>query len=254
MTRALFVLLFAVGNFVTSNLVRLTGVGTPLDRAVNSGVPPPEQPAGWAFAIWGLIFTLALLYAIRQILPSRRDTALYQAIGWPAAIALLMSNAWMVIAQYYGNTGPLLATMWLYWAFAVIAFFRALAMRPRLDRFDSIVTLPLFAILAGWLSAAAWLNTVGYLRVVNLLPSGLTATLAAAVTMVVLASMSILVLLRARGYVWFGLTTLWALAGIAYGNLYGSTNREIATLAIGLALIVAALLIWQRRPIERVRL
>lgn len=92
MLRALLVLVFAIGHFVTSNLQRVAGIGAPLDRAVNSGTPPPEQPAGWAFAIWGLIFSLALIYAARQVLPRYRDAALYQAIGWPAALTFLAAN------------------------------------------------------------------------------------------------------------------------------------------------------------------
>jgi hypothetical protein len=254
MLRALLVLVLAVGNFVTSNLARVAGIGIPLDRAVNSGTPPPEQPAGWAFVIWGLIFSLMLLYGIRQALPAWRNTSLYQSIGWPAVGALLMCNAWMVSAQLYGNTGALLVIMWLFWVLTVMAFFRVLAMRPLLDRFDSIVTLPGFAILAGWLSAAACVNTVSWLRVSKMLPPMFTLSLSAAATIVVIGVLSLLVLQRARGYVWYGVTTLWALSGIAYANLYDQPNRDIAILAVGLALIVVATLLWQRRPVERVRM
>jgi hypothetical protein len=250
MFRALLVLILAIGHFVTSNVSRVAGYGTPLDRAVNTGVPPPEQPAGWAFAIWGLIFSLALLYAARQILPSRRDSALYQAIGWPVVLAFLACNGWMLWAQLVGNDAVLLALMWVFWVFAIIVFFRALAMRPMLDRFDSIVTLPLFGILGGWLSAAALVNTVSWLRVANLLPPGLSLSLSAAAAMVAIAVLSLLVLRRAHGYFWFGATTLWALGGIAYANLYFVPNREIAILAIGLALLVVAMLAWPRRPVS----
>ena len=56
---------------------------------------------------------------------------------------------------------------------------------------------------------------------------------------------------RAHGYLWLGLTTVWALGGVAHANIYLRPNSEIAMLAIGLALIIVAMLIWQRRPIQK---
>lgn len=156
----------------------------------------------------------------------------------------------MVLAQLTGNTGSLLATMWVYWVCTVIAFFRALSMRALLDRFDSIVTLPLFGILCGWLSAAAWVNTIAFLRVSAALPPSMTLTVSAALTIAAIGALSLLVLRRARGYFWFGATTLWALSGIASANIYDQPNRDIAMLSIGFALVVVAMLLWQRRPVH----
>jgi hypothetical protein len=153
----------------------------------------------------------------------------------------------MVLAQLSGNTAPLLVTMWLLWAFTVTAFFRALDLRPTLDRFDGIVTLPLFAIFSGWISAAAWVNTVSWLRVVGAVPSTIALPLSAGITIVLIGGLSLLLLRRAGGYVWYGAATLWALVGIAYANVYDVPNRGIAALAVVLAVLVIGLLLWSRR-------
>lgn len=248
MLRALLILIFAIGHFVAPQAARFAGFGLPLDKAVNTGVPPPEQPTGFTFAIWGLIFTLALVFALRQAMPTWRDSALYQAIGWSTAFAFGFNCAWMLVAQFQGNGPVLVACIWLIWMFSARAFFKALAMRPVLDGFDRVLTLPLFAILTAWLSAAAVLNTAAYLRLIKVVPQALTPTLYAALILCVIAAFSLVMLRRAGGYLPFAATTLWALGGVAYANYYERFDKNMVMLAAGLALIVIAALAWQKRP------
>jgi hypothetical protein len=253
MIRSLLVLLFAIGHFVAPQAARFAGFGLPLDKAVNTGVSPPEQPTGATFAIWGVIFTLALLFAIRQSMPTWRDSALYQSIGWSAVIAFGANCAWMLIAQFQGNGPALVATIWIIWVFAARAFFRALSMRPVLETFDRVVTLPMFAILTAWLTAAAVLNTASYLRVIKVVPPALTPTLYAAVVLVAIALLSLAVLRRAGGYLPVAATTLWALGGVAYANYYDKFDRNMVMLACGLMLLLVAALAWQKRPAQIMR-
>lgn len=250
MLRALLVLLFAIGQFAAPQAARFVGFGLPLDRAVNTGVPPPEQPTGFSFSIWGVIFGLSLVFAIRQAMPTWRDSALYQSIGWSAALAFLFNCLWMLIAQFQGNGSVLVASIWVIWVFAARAFFRTLAMRPVLDGFDRFVTLPLFGMLTAWLSAATVLNTASYLRLIKVVPPALTPTLYAALILVVMAVLSLAVLRRAGGYLPVAATTLWALGGVAYANYYDKFDRNLVMLACGLMLLVVAALAWQKRPAQ----
>jgi hypothetical protein len=253
MLRSLLVLLFAIGHFIAPQAARFAGFGLPLDRAVNTGVPPPEQPTGPTFAIWGVIFTLALLFAIRQSMPNWRDSALYQSIGWSAVFAFGANCAWMLIAQFQGNGPALVAAIWIIWVFAARAFFRALSMRPVLETFDRTITLPLFGMLTAWLSAAAILNTASYLRLIKAVPPALTPTLYAALILVAIALLSLAVLRRAGGYLPVAATTLWALGGIAYANYFNKFDRNMVMLACGLMLLVVAALAWQKRPAQIAR-
>lgn len=248
MIRAALVLLFAAMQWIVPLTPRLVGYGIPLDRAVNTGVPPPEQPTGATFAIWGVIFTLSVLYGLRQFSGRHREAAAYQAIGWSAAAAFAGSCAWMAVAQFVGNGPALVAIIWLMFVFAARALFRLLAMRSVLDRFDRWITLPLFAALSAWLAAAAVLNTLSYLKLVGVVTPALSPSLAAAGALVVVAVLSSALLARARGYLAVAATTLWALGGVAYANIAERPNREVAVLAVGLALIIVAQAIWLRRP------
>lgn len=251
MLRALLVLVFAVGQVIAPQATKMAGFGTPIGEVGGSFPRGPQEPSGYTFAIWGVIFLLALLFAVRQLLPSRRDAALYQSIGGSALVLFAAACAWMLVAQFVGNGPVLVGIIWLMLLAAARAFFRTLAMRPTLDSFDRAVTLPLFALYTGWLAAAAWLNTGSVLKLLAIVPPAFSPEIYAAILLILIAALSLFLLRRANGYHWLGATTIWALGGVAHANIYLRPNREIATLAIGLALVVVAALIWQRRPVQR---
>jgi len=46
----------------------------PSSHIVSAAYPTLFTPAGWAFAIWGLIFIMEGVFAVYQLLPSVRDT------------------------------------------------------------------------------------------------------------------------------------------------------------------------------------
>ncbi len=52
-------------------------------------------PAGFTFAIWGVIYTGLLLYAIYQALPARRDEARLAGIGRLFVVNSLLNCAWL---------------------------------------------------------------------------------------------------------------------------------------------------------------
>jgi len=73
----------------------LAGALVPVADLV-TGVPSLVIPAGYAFAIWGPIFLLGLVYAAYQMLPSRREDPLLRWVGWPLAGAFLLNGVWEV--------------------------------------------------------------------------------------------------------------------------------------------------------------
>jgi hypothetical protein len=246
MLRALLVLLLAIGQWISPQANKLLGFGTPIDRV--GGAAGPEQPSGYAFAIWGLIFTLATLFAVRQLMENRRDAALYQTVGLPALVLFAASSAWMLTAQFYGNGLILVGLIWLMLLAAGRGFFRTLAMRSNLDAFDRAVTLPMFALYTGWLSAAVWLNTGSVLKQYSAVAAAVAPSIFAAVLLCIVALMSLKLLGRAQGYLPLGLTTLWALVAVLHANITVRPNAQIALLAVVLSALVLGYLVWHRRP------
>jgi hypothetical protein len=55
-------------------------------------------PAGYAFAIWGIIFTAELVWTIVQVLPSyRSDELIIKGVGYNFVWACLAQTAWSII-------------------------------------------------------------------------------------------------------------------------------------------------------------
>jgi len=59
----------------------LAGALVPIGE-IATRFPSLVIPAGYAFAIWGPIFLLGLVYAAYQMLPSRREDPLLRRVGW----------------------------------------------------------------------------------------------------------------------------------------------------------------------------
>jgi hypothetical protein len=114
-------------------------------------------PAGYAFAIWGLIFLLDALFAAWQALRARAHDPGLQRLRLPATLGFACTALWMpvFVQQAYAAA---VVVIWLALALllaALLAVARAGA--------GSAAASPLAAVAlglhAGWLSLAAFVNT-----------------------------------------------------------------------------------------------
>ncbi len=154
--------------------------------------------------------------------------------------------------KLHGNSLALVVATGLILAFALVAFFRALEVRQRMDRFDTWVTLPMLGLLSGWLTAAVFLNTISWLKLAGHVPAATSPIIAAAATLVAATILAAIVLWRAGGYFWYAAAPLWALGGVIVANLEPRGSRDIVMLCAVLALLVVAVLLasWRRGPKE----
>ncbi|MEO1100478.1 MAG: hypothetical protein AAFW65_01390 [Pseudomonadota bacterium] len=88
----------AIGQFLVPALPSLIGFGTPVGDAARAdyGGFPPEQPAGIAFAIWGVIFSFYAAFALANLFGTNETL---RRVGPPLAAAGLFNVLWMLSAQ-----------------------------------------------------------------------------------------------------------------------------------------------------------
>ncbi|MCU4654867.1 hypothetical protein N8I71_18675 [Roseibacterium sp. SDUM158016] len=164
---------------------------------------PPIQPAGWAFAIWGVIYLWLLASAGFGLF--KRDTdAGWDAVRWPLFVSVAIGASWIGIAL----TAPAMATflIWVMLGGALLA----LAAAPAKDR--AWLALPL-GLYAGWLTAAscvALATVVAGYGIASVQVSG-WACLLLALLIAVTATQR----LRVPTY---PLAVAWALSGIVAAN------------------------------------
>ncbi len=186
---------------------------------------PPVQPAGYAFAIWGLIYVWLIAGAAFGAI-RRGDDADWADMRPPLFASLAVGTIWLPVAM----ASPVWATLliWIMLAAAILSLFRV----GDTDRWWQQAPV---AIYAGWLTAASAVS-IGLL----LAGYGVMAQTPAALLALGLGLLIALVvqyrLHRAPSY---GITVIWALVGVIVAN-YQPLNIAVAGLAaLGIFAILA---------------
>jgi hypothetical protein len=219
-------LAFGVAPFVTPPF---TGYGPAMFPVYI--LRPSIQPAGYAFAIWSVIYLWLIAHAIFGFWKRPADAA-WQRVRLPLTIAVAVGAVWLWIAGQSAIWGTV--TIWIMAGSAILAFLRA---DPGVDRW--MLSGPT-AIFAGWLSAASAVSTgvliAGY--------GWLGDTGAAAAMLALVLAIAVTVQMRRPAMPVYGLTVIWALAGVIVANAGG--NLTVAVMA-GSGIAVMAFTLWAGR-------
>ena len=57
-------------------------------------------PANYVFGIWGIIYTLLIVFIVYQALPSQRENPYLRKIGYWFAVTCLANGIWLVLFHY----------------------------------------------------------------------------------------------------------------------------------------------------------
>lgn len=195
---------------------------------------PPVQPAGYAFAIWGVIYLWLLISAGYGLL-QRAESPQWDAHRWPLTASMVLGAGWLWIAVQ----SPVLATVSIL-AMLGLALL-ALARTPRQEFWLARAPVGLYA---GWLTAASFVSLGVVLAGYGLLGSGRIAAIAMIVLAAVVAAG---VMLRLRPGGAYPFAAGWGLAGIAVAN--AGKHGDVLALAVLGAVLLAAL--WWRERSQR---
>ncbi len=218
--KAIFVVTAAMA-FTLSPLVTDGFAGFRPEQFPIPQVDPPVQPAGYAFAIWGVIYLWLLAGAVFGLL-KRAEAQGWDAMRWPLIVSLVVGAAWIPVAQM----SPLWATV-LIWVMLVTALWALLSAGAG----DRVWLRTPIALYAGWLTAASCV-ALGLM----LAGHGVVGERLAALAMIVLALVIALVIMALRGDApEYAGAVIWALIGVVVANL-GTANW--AVVALGAAGIV----------------
>ena len=235
-----FALILAVVIQIGATFLPQLGLGEPIGNRSDS-VRTLVTPAGWAFAIWGLLFTGSALFALWQALPGQRDNALLDRIAWPAAVALAAQGVWATYTQF-ANLTAISAVIILTSLGGLLMVLRALVAAPSLSRAERWLVAPVFSALAAWLTAASIVNisaSLKYYGVGGGDPEPLVAAVMIAIGSVIAATATA----RVRGAPLYGLVFCWALLAI-----FARGGQQFAPIgwaaAAGGAMVLAAA-VWR---------
>src|SRR4029450_6523180 len=95
--RVTLVAVMAVAQAVSGPLTTLALGPSSNTGAISDANASPVTPAGYAFAVWGLIYAACIALAIYQLLPSQQVRAVHRLTGWWLFGAFTVSTLWVPI-------------------------------------------------------------------------------------------------------------------------------------------------------------
>jgi hypothetical protein len=200
-------------------------------------------PAGYVFAIWGVIYLGLAAFAVFQALPSQRENPRLRRIGVLFPLSCLANIAWLLLWHYefFALTVVVMFALLL----LLIATYLLLGVgRVGVSRAEKwLVQIP-FSIYLGWITVATIANVTSFLYYVNWDGWGVSPEAWAVIMLLAGAAIASAVSLT-RGDVAYMLVIMWAFAGIAVkhaGTPLVATTAWVMTVLVALMLAVGALL------------
>ncbi|MCB0234664.1 MAG: tryptophan-rich sensory protein, partial [Anaerolineae bacterium] len=192
-------------------------------------------PAGYVFAIWGLIYLGLIVYTVFQALPAQKENPRLRQIGWIYVLASIANSVWIFLWHY--ELLPLtLIAMLILLACLLVIYQRLGINRTPVSRGERWAVHVPFSIYLGWITVATIANVTDLLWSLGWNGFGLSAE---AWFLIMLGATIIIAGLMAftRGDVAYLLVLVWALAGIAVKHSDVQSLAMAAAVAAGIVVV-----------------
>ncbi|MEO1286996.1 MAG: tryptophan-rich sensory protein [Chloroflexota bacterium] len=191
-------------------------------------------PAGYVFAIWGVIYSGLLAYVIYQAVPSKRENGVVEKIGWWFVINCVANISWLILFVY--NQIWLSTVAMLVLLLSLVVITRNLGVgKSNVSWAERLAVHVPFSIYLGWISVATVANFSTALFDNGFVTSflGIDAALWASVMMVV-ASVLAFAMLYFRRDIAYALVIVWATYGINARSFETDLYSVVSSLDAGL--------------------
>jgi hypothetical protein len=202
-------------------------------------------PAGYVFAIWGLIYIGWIGFAIYQALPAQKENPRLRRLGYSFALSGVFNAAWL-FAWHYDKFGLSVIIMLVLLALLIASYLRLnVGMSPVTKAENWLVDVP-FGTYLGWISVATIANIADWLYLVRWDGLGIQPQVWAVIMLAVAGVLGIL-MATTRHEAAFLFVLAWSFAGIAVKQagtpMVAASAAVLAVIVFGLGLYS----IWRRR-------
>ncbi len=207
----------------------------------------PFTPAGYVFAIWGVIYSFLFVYVIYQALPQQKDKPFQKQIGALFILSSILNVVWLFLWQYD------FITVSVGVMFALLGVLTAIYLRLNIGRSNArlaeklCVHLP-FSVYLGWITVASIANVAAALVSVGWDGFGFSAETWAIAAMSIALTATLVVIISRRDIA-YSLVIIWALGGIAVKQNTSQSVVITAEIGVIVTLIVLVLAIAIHRLI-----
>jgi hypothetical protein len=204
-------------------------------------------PAGYVFAIWGVIYLGMIAFTIYQALPSQQKNPRLRATGWWVSLGSLANSAWIFLWHY--EQFPVTVGVMLVLLGTLILTYLGLGIgRTAVSRAETWAVRVPFSIYLGWITVATVANVTDLLDYLKWDGFGLAPEVWMGIMLAAVLVITGLMLLTRRDAA-YALVILWSLAGI--GIKHAAVSAVAVPTWIVFGLIALALVIFSLRPARK---
>jgi benzodiazapine receptor len=202
-------------------------------------------PAGYVFAIWGVIYIGWIAFEVYQFLPTQKKNPRLRNLGYLFALSGVFNATWL-FCWHYNKFGLSVLVMLTLLALLIGSYLKLNVGRTTVSGAERwCVDIP-FSVYLGWITVATVANVSDYLYLIGWNGFGLMPQVWA-VIMLVMASLLGVLMTMARRDAGYLLVLVWSFIGIAVKQ---SATPLVANSAWVLTLVIFGLAffsIFQRR-------
>ena len=128
-------------------------------------VNPRVAPAGYAFSIWGLIYSLITGFVVYQALPSswvpgRNDDLIFNKMSYAFVVNMFTQMTWFFLFQSYTGWGFIISSFDIGLMLATAVYMMMVSTRQVVNWWEAVFIRGGMTIYSGWLTTATILNIV----------------------------------------------------------------------------------------------
>ncbi len=239
----LITVIFALAVNILASTLPLNGQNT---GAISDRFHVYFVPAGYVFAIWGVIYLGWIAFIIYQFRSSQKENPRLQRLGYLFALSNLANAAWL-FCWHYNQFGLSVLVMLTLLGLLIASYLRLNVNGESVSNAERwSVDIP-FSVYLGWITVATVANVTDWLYLVNWNGFGIPAQIWA-IIMIAVASLVGLVMAITRRDAAYLFVLVWSFAGIAVKQTPAPDVVFAAWIGAGLMLVLAVYsLLWGKR-------
>lgn len=249
--RGLNIVAFVLTVIVNSLAGSTTLIGGKTTAEVSDANPTLITPAGYVFAIWGVIYILLAIFVVFQALPSQRGKDFQKNVSWLFVLSSVLNIVWLFAWQsLYLELSVVL--MFLLLATLIAIYVRLNIGKSTASLREKLFVHTPFSVYLGWITIASIANVSAALVSARWDGFGISQE-TWAILIIIIALLITLLVVATRKDIAYGLVIIWALAGIAVKqsgnqNIVMSTAICSIVIAFALALSIIVPRFRQQKP------
>ncbi|WKZ27497.1 MAG: hypothetical protein QY330_03040 [Candidatus Dojkabacteria bacterium] len=263
----LFVFLSVIGTITVNVLANALPIAGRTTAEVSDYFRVFFVPAGYVFAIWGLIYLALISYSVFQLRKSTYKNELYNKIAPFVIVGSIANAVWVLLWHNLQIELTLIAMLTL--LMSLIAIYLLIDKHSKKDNSlaYNLFVKGTFSLYLGWISVATIANVTNILflqlymlpgTMAEIIPSlsserllfGLANELWAAIMIVIAGLLASLFILRHKDYVFASVIT-WALFGIYMK--FQETNQIAFSVVLAFIIMLLAILLPRKALLKKTK-